>query len=73
MPALDRVDEPSTLAVVRSAHCLRWPKSSVPRAESPASTQHEMDDLLGELDIAKSAEYIASFANLYIEMIAETA
>lgn len=37
------------------------------------TSQHEMDDLLGELDIAKSAEYIASFANLYVEMIAETA
>lgn len=35
--------------------------------------QGEMDDLLVELDIAKSASYTSSFANLYIEMIAEVA
>lgn len=37
------------------------------------TSQGEMDDLLGELDIAKGAEYTSSFANLYIEMIAEVA
>jgi len=31
---------------------------------------NEMDDLLGELDVAKGAEYTSSFTNL-IEMIAE--
>ena len=36
-------------------------------------SQGEMDDLLDELDVAKGAEYISSFANLYIEMIAEVA
>lgn len=35
------------------------------------TSQGEVDDLLGELDVAKGAEYISSFANLYIEMIAE--
>ena len=37
------------------------------------TSQHEMDDLLGELDVANGAECMSSFANLYIEMIAETA
>lgn len=35
------------------------------------TSQGEMDDLLGELDVAKGAEYMSSFANLYVEMIAE--
>jgi hypothetical protein len=35
------------------------------------TSQGEMDDLLGELEAAKGAEYMSSFANLYIEMIAE--
>jgi hypothetical protein len=30
-----------------------------------------VDDLLGDLGNAKGAEYVSSFANLYIEMIAE--
>lgn len=33
--------------------------------------QGEMDGLLGKLDIAKGGAYTSSFANLYIEMIAE--
>jgi SAM-dependent methyltransferase len=37
------------------------------------TSQGEMDDLLGELDSAKGAQYTSSFANLYIEMIAEVA
>jgi hypothetical protein len=37
------------------------------------TSQGEMDDLLRELDVAKGAEYTSSFANLYIEMIAEVA
>ena len=37
------------------------------------TSQGEMDNLLGELDVAKDAEYMSSFANLYIEMIAEVA
>lgn len=37
------------------------------------TSQGEMDDLLGELDSAKGAQYTSSFANLYIEMIAEIA
>ncbi len=35
------------------------------------TSQGEVDDLLGELEGAKGAEYVGSFANLYIEMIAE--
>ena len=35
------------------------------------TSQGEVDDLLGELDVAKGAEYISSFSNLYVEMIAE--
>jgi SAM-dependent methyltransferase len=35
------------------------------------TTERELDDLLGELEDAKAAQYISSFANLYIEMIAE--
>ena len=35
------------------------------------TTAREVDDLLGELEDAKAAEYVSSFANLYIEMIAE--
>lgn len=31
----------------------------------------EVEDLLNELEVAKKAEYVSSFANLYIEMIAE--
>jgi SAM-dependent methyltransferase len=38
-----------------------------------ATSQGEIDDLLAELDVAKDAEYTSSFANLYIEMIAEVA
>lgn len=34
-------------------------------------SQAEMDGLLGELEVAKATEYTSSFANLYIEMIAE--
>jgi SAM-dependent methyltransferase len=34
-------------------------------------TERELDDLLGELEDAKAARYVSSFANLYIEMIAE--
>ena len=37
------------------------------------TSQGEVDDLLGELDGAKGPEYMSSFANLYIEMIAEVA
>ncbi len=37
------------------------------------TSQGELDELLGGLDIAKGAEYTSSFANLYIEMIAEVA
>ena len=37
------------------------------------TSREEMDDLLGELDVAKGTEYISSFANLYIEMIAGVA
>jgi SAM-dependent methyltransferase len=37
------------------------------------TSQGEMDDFLGELDSAKGAQYTSSFANLYIEMIAEVA
>ena len=35
------------------------------------TSQGEIDELLGALDVAKGAEYMSSFANLYIEMIAE--
>lgn len=35
------------------------------------TSQGEIDDLLGQLEAAKGAEYMSSFANLYIEMIAE--
>jgi len=35
------------------------------------TSQSEIDDLLGELERAKATEYESSFANLYIEMIAE--
>ena len=35
------------------------------------TTERELDDLLGELEDAKTARYISAFANLYIEMIAE--
>lgn len=35
------------------------------------ATEHEVNDLLSELEVAKNAEYTSSFANLYIEMIAE--
>jgi hypothetical protein len=35
------------------------------------TSQSEIDDLLGELESAKDTEYEGSFANLYIEMIAE--
>ncbi len=36
-----------------------------------STTAGEVNDLLSELEDAKGAEYINSFANLYIEMIAE--
>jgi hypothetical protein len=35
------------------------------------TTEREFDDVLRELEGAKTAQYISSFANLYIEMIAE--
>jgi tripartite-type tricarboxylate transporter receptor subunit TctC len=35
------------------------------------TSQGEIDELLGALDVAKGAEHMSSFANLYIEMIAE--
>ena len=35
------------------------------------ATGRELEDLLGELEDAKAALYVSSFANLYIEMIAE--
>jgi SAM-dependent methyltransferase len=35
------------------------------------TTATEVDDLLSELEVAKSGEYVSSFGNLYIEMIAE--
>jgi SAM-dependent methyltransferase len=35
------------------------------------TTEHELEALLGGLEDAKAAQYISSFANLYIEMIAE--
>jgi SAM-dependent methyltransferase len=34
------------------------------------TTERELDDVLGELEDAKTAQYISSFASLYIEMIA---
>jgi SAM-dependent methyltransferase len=35
------------------------------------TTAGEVDDLLGELEAAKGGAYLSSFANLYLEMIAE--
>ena len=35
------------------------------------TTATEVDDLLNELEVAKRGEYVSSFGNLYIEMIAE--